>query len=76
MLHTTGILLHTYDKRIVRGKRHAFGTYGKILFITRMLSRNKRKILAKDMFFNLLPDDKNLDWSKLKQIADDILKCI
>ena len=26
--------------------------------------------------FNLLPDDKILDWSKLKQIADDILKCI
>ena len=25
---------------------------------------------------NLLPDDKILDWSKLKQIADDILKCI
>ena len=27
-------------------------------------------------FFNPLPDDKDLDWSKLKQIADDILKCI
>ena len=25
---------------------------------------------------NPLPDDKILDWSKLKQIADDILKCI
>ena len=24
---------------------------------------------------NLLPDHKILDWSKLKQIADDILKC-
>ena len=23
-----------------------------------------------------LPDDKIVDWSKLKQIADDILKCI
>ena len=23
-----------------------------------------------------LPDDKILDWSKMKQIADDILKCI
>ena len=23
-----------------------------------------------------LPDDKNLEWSKLEQIADDILKCI
>ena len=27
-------------------------------------------------FFNPLPDDKILDWSKLKQIADDISKCI
>ena len=26
--------------------------------------------------FNPLPDDKILDWSKLKQMADDILKCI
>ena len=25
---------------------------------------------------NPLPDDKILDWSKLKQISDDILKCI
>ena len=25
---------------------------------------------------NPLPDKKNLDWSKLKEIADDILKCI
>ena len=25
---------------------------------------------------NSLPDDKNLDWSKLKQIADHILKFI
>ena len=24
--------------------------------------------------FNLLPDNKILDWSKLKQIADDIFK--
>ena len=26
--------------------------------------------------FILLPDDKILDWSNLKQIADDIFKCI
>ena len=25
---------------------------------------------------NPLPDNKILDWSKLKQVADDILKCI
>ena len=25
---------------------------------------------------NQLPDEKILDWSKLKKIADDILKCI
>ena len=27
-------------------------------------------------FFNPLPDNKILDQSKLKKIADDILKCI
>ena len=27
-------------------------------------------------FFNQLPDNKILNWSKLKQIADDILMCI
>ena len=26
--------------------------------------------------FNPLPDDKILEWSKLKQLAADILKCI
>ena len=28
------------------------------------------------LLVNSLPDDKILDWSKLKHIADDILKCI
>ena len=28
------------------------------------------------LMINPLPDDKALDWSKLKQIADDILRCI
>ena len=26
--------------------------------------------------FNQLPDDKFIEWSKLKPIADDILRCI
>ena len=26
--------------------------------------------------FNPLPDERILDWSKLKEIAEDILKCI
>ena len=29
-----------------------------------------------NMVLNPLPDDKILDWFKLKEIADDILKCI
>ena len=29
-----------------------------------------------DNLINPLPDNKILDWSKLKQMADDILKCI
>ena len=28
------------------------------------------------MWINSLPDDKILDWSKSKQIQDDIFKCI
>ena len=32
--------------------------------------------LEKEVYINPLPDDNNLDLSKLKQIADDILKCI
>ena len=30
----------------------------------------------KGQLFNPLPDDKILDWSKFKQIAENILKCI
>ena len=33
-------------------------------------------IIPHQTYFNPLPDDKMLDWSKLKQIVDDILKCI
>ena len=29
-----------------------------------------------EFFFNPLPDNRILDWSKLKQIVEDILKCI
>ena len=29
-----------------------------------------------ELLLNPLPDNKILDWSKLKQIADNILKCI
>ena len=32
--------------------------------------------MLRTKLLNQLPDDKILDWSKLKQIADDILKCI
>ena len=32
--------------------------------------------LGQNVCVNPLPDDKILDWSKLKQIAKDILKCI
>ena len=40
-------------------------------------AHNVRHVQRKLMvMFNPLPDDKILDWSKLKQIADVILKCI
>ena len=32
--------------------------------------------MTQTFFIKPLPDDKILDWSKLKQIADDILKGI
>ena len=34
------------------------------------------QVFTKEQNFNPLPDNKILDWSKLKQIADDILKWI
>ena len=34
------------------------------------------QFLTLSQTFNPLPDNKILEWSKLKQIADDILKCI
>ena len=37
------------------------------------LSNRRLEIVAA---FNPLPDDKILDCSKLKQVADDILKCM
>ena len=40
-----------------------------IIISTLFTTQNFRKV------FNALPDDKILGWSKLKQIADDILKC-
>ena len=40
------------------------------LMLTYTASKASKKL------FNPLPDDKILDWTKLKQIADDILKCI
>ena len=35
-----------------------------------------RTLLAEFSVLNSLPDDKILDWSKFKQIVDDILKYI
>ena len=38
------------------------------------LAREKGRMKSDTL--HSLPNDKVLDWSKLKQIADDILKCI
>ena len=40
------------------------------MFLFTSNSEKQKKML------NPLPDDKILNWSKLKQIADDILNCI
>ena len=41
-----------------------------------MLVTSFSTVLCNVGFLNPLPEDKNLDWSKLKQIADHILNCI
>ena len=47
-----------------------------------MISSNSKKqffaihLPLESCMSTVIPDDKILDWSKLKQIADDILKCI
>ena len=38
------------------------------------VSKSLKFVLSEKI--NSLPDNKILDWSKLKQIANDILKCI
>ena len=37
---------------------------------------HKRIAISGFFLFKPLPDDKILEWSKLKQTVDDILKCI
>ena len=49
--------------------------FGKELYWDICLQVKFKKILLQE-WINQLPDDKILDWSKLKQIADNILKCI
>ena len=68
LLHnpSTGLQRTTFEKNIL-GKEENVGN-------AHFLLPYKRK--KKKSTFNPLPDDKILDWSKLKQIADDILKCI
>ena len=41
------------------------------IFVRHGRSKNRLHILCR-LYLNPLPDDKILDWSKLKQIADDI----
>ena len=58
------ILLRNYQNKI---KKIGFGPL-------KNSDEPSRAILA--LLFNPLPDDKILDWSKLKQITDNILNCI
>ena len=54
-----------------------FGLIVKISGTFRVVGECNPKISSVDFFqLNPLPDNKILDWSKLKQIADGILKCI
>ena len=49
------------------------------IMVSVMLANNETGIIQVNIYllsFNPLPDDKSLDWSKLKQTADNILKYI
>ena len=57
---------------------HAFGP--RLQYYTQWIKKkNAGQTLSlvkmSSIMFNPIPDDKILDWSKLKQIADDIFKC-
>ena len=39
-------------------------------------SSSGSSLYGTELTLNPLPDDKILVWSKLKQVADDILKCV
>ena len=43
---------------------------------TTTIRKSNWHLLGISQPFNPLPDDQILDWSKLKQVADDILKSI
>ena len=52
--------------------QHVFS--GRVVYM--LHSESQVHLDSKNIILNPLPDDKILDWSKLKKIADDIFKCI
>ena len=56
-------ILNVYEMRIMTHSEQNVSAVRKILILIWV-------------HINPLPDDKILDWSKLKQLPDDILKCI
>ena len=57
---------------VTHEKRRCWNIRGKVLYMVAF----RLPVLFPHDICKTLPDDKILDWSKLKQIADDILKCI
>ena len=51
-------------------------SYVNLLFYLDQVRMAEVKKIDIFCLFNTLPDVKILDWSKFKQIPDDILKCI
>ena len=45
------------------------------MMVTNIFSFSDNVLTISKNNLNPLPDDKIIDWSKFKQIADDILKC-
>ena len=71
--HFVELISVSQSKGILVFKINEIKQEGNTVRKTNTLSDNKKNILSS---FNSFPDDKILYWSKLKQIADDILKCI
>ena len=70
---------HSVLKRLVSQGHQKVSLCGnglKRAFAVKVKMADEHSNIMISLVLNPLPDDKILDWSKLKETADDILKCI